>query len=405
MTLFVAFRYFRARKTTNAINIIVWISMLAIGVVTAALVVVLSVFNGFENLVKNLYGDFYADVAITASGSKWLTISKEKLTQIAALTAVKAVEPIIAERGILVDQEAKAIVWLKGVSPTYKNNSGITKHLLRGVFEVGNRIQPALVVGVGVENGLQVIAGQTPFPVTVYLPNRLAGASADIQSVLLSANAVPTGAFMVQQEFDDQYAYTSQSFMQYMLDLPQQTFSSVEVYLKDGVVSSAALHQISMILGSGVVVKDRFQQNQGLYAAMQTEKLIIYAIAFLIMVIAGFNIISSLTMMVIDKQNDLAVLKALGMTNQQMGQIFLKLGLLLSGIGALLGMLLGLLICGLQHFFHLVRLGGNSFIINYYPVAVRPLDLAFIAGIIVLISVLSAWLPARRAAAASYSLR
>lgn len=405
MSLFFAWRYLRSKKNANAINIIAWISMIAIGVVTAALVVVLSVFNGFEDMVKDMYGDFYPDLQVTAEKGKWVNISGEKLKQLKAVDGVAFVQPVIMERAILLDQEDKSIVWLKGVSEHYANFSGVPNHMLRGNFFVGDSASPRLVLGFGVEQSLQIIAGQSPMPVTVYLPNPDAGPAADVTTAMVSANAFSAGTFAVQQEFDEQYAFTHSSFLSYMLGLPQNQFTSIELFAKDKDNTGNLQDEVQKIMGAGFNVKDRFQQNQALFSAMKTEKLIIYAISFLILVIAGFNIVSSLTMTVIEKQKDIAVLKAMGTSDETVRRIFLQLGILLAGIGAMAGFLLGVLICLGQQQFHWVKLGGQSFIIDYYPVAVRLADLLVVVAIVVFIAIIAAWLPAKRATMSYFSLR
>lgn len=405
MTTFVAWRYLRSKKTTNAINLIAWISMIAIGIVTAALVVVLSVFNGFEDLVKQMYGDFYADVQVLPATGKWMETSVPLQQKIQGIKGVQQVEGIIEERAILLDQEEKSIVWLKGVSSAYAASTGTSDHMIRGVFSVGDSIRPGLVLGAGVERSLQIIAGQSPFPVTVYLPNPDAGASADAMTAMLSGNVMAAGSFAVQQEFDEQYAFTHIGFMRYMLGEKPDRFTSLEVYLKPGTGTSDIVSEMRRILGKDYVVKNRFQQNQSLFAAMQTEKLIIYAIAFLILVIAGFNIISSLTMTILEKQKDIAVLKAMGTSDAQITRIFVKLGVMLSGAGAVSGFILGLIICLGQQYFQWVPLGGQSFIISYYPVSIHLSDLLGIGLIVVVTAFLAAWFPARKSSQTSYSLR
>ncbi len=405
MSLFFAWRYLRSKKSTHAINIIAWISMVAIGVVTAALVVVLSVFNGFEDMVKQMYGDFYADLQVAPAKGKWVTVSNEKLSKLKALEGVASVQPVIMERAILLDQEDKSIVWLKGVSEQYAVFSGVPGHMLRGNFFVGDSASPRLVLGYGVEQSLQIIAGQSPMPVTVYLPNPDAGPAADVTTAMVSANAFSAGTFAVQQEFDEQYAFTHYGFLAYMLGLPPNRFTGIELFVKDKSHMANLQQEVQEILGAAFVVKDRFQQNQSLFSAMKTEKLIIYAISFLILVIAGFNIVSSLTMTVIEKQKDIAVLKALGTSDETIRRIFLQLGILLAGIGAMAGFVIGVLICLGQQHFHWVKLGGQSFIIDHYPVAVRGSDLLVVIGIVFIIALIAAWLPARRATMSYFSLR
>ncbi|MCU0404102.1 MAG: FtsX-like permease family protein [Chitinophagaceae bacterium] len=404
-SFFFAWRYLRSKKSTNAINIIAWISMVAIGVVTAALVVVLSVFNGFEDLVRQMYGDFYADLQMVPASGKWVRLSEEQIEKIKKIEGVISAETVLQERAILLDDEDKSIVWLKGVTENYGSHSGIPGHMLRGEFYVGDSLNPRLVLGAGVEQSLQIVAGQSPMPVTVYLPNREAGPGADPASAMLSANAFAAGSFAVQQEFDEQFAFTHVAFLRYMLGLSGQDFSSLEIFIQSGFSSEKIKNEISKIAGEGYTIKTKFEQNQGLFSAMKTEKLIIYAVSFLILVIAGFNIVSSLTMTVIEKQKDIAVLKAMGANDALVYSIFLYLGILLAGVGAVAGFLIGLLICLGQEHFHWVKLGGQSFIIDYYPVAVRLSDMGVVATIVITMALLSAWMPSRRATETYYSLR
>jgi lipoprotein-releasing system permease protein len=404
MSLFFAWRYLRSKKTTNAINIIAWISIVAIGVVTAALVVVLSVFNGFEDLVKQMYGDFYPDLQASAKTGKVISGVFEKKALILKLEGVSSVQKVVEERAILLDQEDKTIVWLKGVEENYADFSRIPRHMLRGSFFVGDSANPRIVLGVGVEQGLKIVAGQSPFPITVYLPNPEAGPSTDPMDAMLSANAFPSGSFAVQQEFDEQFAFTHLGFIQYMLGYPDSVVSKLEIFLQPGANSSKVKGAIETLLGHEWEVRDKFEQNRSLFAAMKTEKLIIYAIAFLILVIAGFNIISSLTMTVLEKEKDIAVLKAMGATETMIQRIFQLLGMLLACIGAFAGFVTGLLICWGQQTFHWVKLAGQSFIISHYPVAVRLNDLLIIIVLVLCIALISAWLPARRAIISRFSL-
>ena len=379
--------------------------MVAIGVVTAALVVVLSVFNGFEDLVKQMYGDFYSDLQLTPSSGKWIDLSETDIGKIKSIEGVLHAEPVLQERAILLDQEDKSIVWLKGVSEGYQLASGLPGHMLRGEFFVGDSNQPRLVLGVGVEQSLQIVAGQSPMPVTVYLPNPEAGPASDPTTAMVSSNAFVAGSFAVQQEFDDQYAFTHIAFLQYLLGLKPRHFSSIEVFTVPGYNTGKIKEEIEEIAGGSLLVKTRFEQNQGLFSAMKTEKLIIYAVSFLILVIAGFNIVSSLTMTVIEKQKDIAVLKAMGASEPLVYRVFLNLGMLLAGIGAIAGFIIGLLICIGQQRFHWVKLGGKSFIIDYFPIAVRVSDLLMVGLIVITIALLAAWVPSRRATKSEYSLR
>ncbi|HSC53716.1 MAG TPA: FtsX-like permease family protein [Phnomibacter sp.] len=405
MTSLFAWRYFRSKKSANAINIISWISVAAVAVVTAALIVVLSVFNGFEDLVQQLYSDFYSDIRITSASSKWMDANAGYLQKVKGVSGVRSAEPVVEERAILLQEEDKSIVWLKGVSNTYASYSGVPNHIVRGTYQLGNAEHPSLVLGNGVENALQIVAGQTMGPVTIYLPNRGVAIDADPLTAMHSANAFAAGSFAIQQEFDNQYAFTDLAFMQYMLDLKPGQSSAVELSLAPGADADAVASSLRKKLGQGFEVKTRYQQNQSLFAAMQVEKLIIFGVAFLILLIAAFNIISSLSVTVLEKERDITVLQAMGAHTTSIARIYLKLGCILAGVGGIIGFVLGVAICLGQQHFHWVKLGGQSFIIDYFPVAMRWQDFLYILLLLFIISVFAGWLPARRASRVMLSLR
>lgn len=373
--------------------------------VTAALVVVLSVFNGFEDMVKNLYGDFYADIKITPATGKWIDANPDLLAKTRQVPGVQQAEGVLEERAILLDEEDKSIVWLKGVSDSYEAVSGVPRHMVRGSFETGTAQKPAIVLGAGIENALQITAGQSLFPLSIYLPNRKAVNFSDPLEALHSANAMATGSFVIQQDFDNQYAYTNRDFLQFMLDLSPNQVSSIEIYTLKTANLKKIKKQLESQLGKSYVVKTRYEQNQNLFAAMQSEKLIIYAVSILILIIAAFNIISSLTMTVLEKQQDIAVLQAMGTPAASISKIFLKLGAILAGLGGGIGFFLGTAICLGQQHFHWVKLAGQSFIIDYYPVAMRLPDFVAVGIIIMVIAFFSGWLPSRKAAGTAYSLK
>ena len=405
MTSLFAWRYFKAKKSTNAINVIAWISVVAIAVVTAALIVVLSVFNGFEGLVKGLYNDFYSNIKVLPVAGKTILFTQTQGGQLQQVSGIKYIQPVVEDKAILVNDEYRSSVTLKGVEPTYENASGLPAHMYHGKFEVGTEEQPAIVLGSGVENALGVNAGTSPFPITIYVPNRKATTNTDPLDALKSRNASATGSFIIQQEFDNGYAFTNLAFMRSLLQLDSSQYSSIEIFIKDEKQSDEIQQQVQQIMGSGYKVLNRYQLNQNLYAAMQIEKVIIYGVAFLILLIAAFNIVGSLTMLVLEKQKDIAVLQAIGASRSWVQTIFLKEGLLLAILGGAAGIILAILICIGQANFHWVKLGGNSFIIDYYPVEMRVFDFVLIIVIILVIGFLAAYIPSRKAERAFISLK
>ena len=404
MTILFAWRYFKGKKTTNAINLIAWISILAIAVGAAALILVLSVFNGFEDLVKGLYADFYTDIRIAPAKGKFLTLSSAELQRIKRTEGVRQISTTAEEKAILVNEESPTIVYLKGVDDEYTNVSGLSKHVFKGKFDRGTTDHPLLILGAGIENAVGVEPGMNITPLTVYLPNFKAKNFSGLDA-LNSYNANVSGSFMLQQDFDNKYAITNIGFMKYMLDLRPDQFSAVEVALNNTAETESVKENLQKLMGSTVKVETRYQQNQSLYSVMQVEKWVIYGILSLILVVAAFNMIGALTMLVLEKQKDIAVLKAMGADNGFIQRIFLNEGFVLAAFGGTSGMVLAILLCLMQLKYKLLKLSGGSFIIDYYPVKMVPGDFILVIGTVVFISTLAAWIPSKKASLQQYSLK
>ncbi|WP_018617286.1 FtsX-like permease family protein [Segetibacter koreensis] len=404
MTILFAWRYFKGKKTTNAINLIAWISILAIAVGAAALILVLSVFNGFEDLVKGLYADFYTDIRIAPAKGKFLTLSTAQLQRIKRTDGVRQISTIAEEKAVLVNDEFQSIIYLKGVDDQYTQVSGLSKHMFKGKFDRGTTDRPLLILGAGIENAVGVEPGMNVTPLTVYLPNFKAKNFSGLDA-LNSYNANVSGSFILQQDFDNKYAITNIDFVKYMLDLRPDQFSAVEVALDSTAEADVVKESLQKLMGSTVKVESRYQQNQSLYTVMQVEKWVIYGILSLILVVAAFNMIGALTMLVLEKQKDIAVLKAMGADNGYIQRIFLNEGFVLAAFGGTAGMILAILLCVLQMKYKLLKLSGGSFIIDYYPVKMVFSDFVLVIGTIVFISTLAAWIPSKKASLQQYSLK
>lgn len=404
MTLLFAWRYFKAKKSTTAINIIAWISVVAIAVGSAALIIVLSVFNGFEGLVKSLYADFYADIRIAPATGKVLTLTPKQITLLKSTVGVAGVSLVAEEKAVLVNGDYQSIIYLKGVDEAYKSNSGLARHITRGVFNLGVANEPRLIIGAGIENAVGASPGTDVFPLTIYLPNTKARSFAGLES-LNSYNASVAGSFVLQQDFDNKYAITNLAFLKYMLDLQANEYSAAEVKILPSANLADVQKKIDALLPKVYKVENRYQQNRSLYTVMQVEKWVIYGILSLILIVAAFNMIGALTMLVLEKQKDIAVLRAMGADKSYIHRIFLSEGFVLAGIGGAAGMLLAALICFIQLKFKVVKLGGGSFIIDYYPVQMLPFDFILVAATIMIIALVAATIPARKAAAQLFSLK
>ncbi len=391
-----AWRYFRGKYAFQAIQIIAWVSVFAIALGTAALILILSVSNGFTDIVKGLYSDFYADVRVTPVQGKFFTISDSTYQLVKKIEGVKAVSKVVENRALIVKDNFQAVVMVKGVDSTYGSINHIQSYLRRGKYEVGNEQNPQLVIGIGIEQKLGLFQSLIGDTVQLFAVNR-SGKSITSLNQLNTLNAVEAGAFSVQQEFDDQYVFTNYAFAQYLFDLAPRQVSAIELAVNPS-AEGQVMEQLKNIFGPELQIKNKFQQNIDLYKIMQMEKWIIFSILALIMMVASFNLVGALTMLVLEKQKDIHVLHAMGAKPWDIQKIFLLLSGIMAFLGAFIGGGLASLFCWLQNTFHFIKLGGNSFVIDYYPVKPMAIDYIAIMLLVIAIALLAGWLPARRAA-------
>ena len=405
MNFLFAWRYFKAKKTTNAINVISWISIVAMLFGTAALILVLSVFNGFEDLVKGLYSSFYPDVKIVPASGKNLTLTAAQLQSLRSAKGVKALSLVVEERAFLKNGEAQSMIMLKGVDSAYKEVTTVAEHIVNGEFNTGTSDRPLLVLGYGIENAVAVQADRNIFPLTVYLPRKGEVDLSDPLKSLATDTVNTSGSFLIQQDFDNKYVLTNLGFVKTMLNMPPDVYGAAEIAVKNPDEAKAVQSRLQRLLGDNYVVQTRYEQNKSLYSIMQMEKWVIYAILSLILVVAAFNMIGALTMLVLEKREDIGVLHAIGASRNFIKKIFLSEGLLLATIGGGGGMLLALLIALAQLKFHLIPLQGDSFLISYFPVKINPWDFLLVGTTVLVISLIAAYIPARKAARQQLVLR
>jgi len=378
--------------------------MIAIMVSTAALIIVLSVFNGFEGLVKNLYGDFYADIKIVPKQGKFLTVNDTLLNKIKTVDDISALSFTVEERAVLVNGDYQTIILLKGVDKNYNTVNKLGHYITDGKYDLGTTDAPAIITGSGVANAVGAIPGLPFNNLVIYLPNRKAKNFNSLDA-MHSFGVTSSGVFSVQQEFDDKYAFTNLAFLQYMLDLNPDQYSAIEISAKNKDDVTNIQKQLQKNIGHDFTVQTSYEQNQSLFTVMQIEKWIIYAILSLILLVAAFNMIGALTMLVLEKEKDIAVLKAMGASDKRVQNIFLNEGFLLAGAGGILGMALAFIICFIQVKYHVIKLEGGTFIIDYYPVKLSSSDFILVMITIFIIAVIASWIPAKKAAGQFYSLK
>ncbi len=404
MNFLFAWRYFKSKKSTNAINIIAWISMIAITVSTAALIIVLSVFNGFEGLVKDLYGDFYADIKITPKTGKFFIAHEGILKKIQSVKGINALSFTVEEKAVLVNGDYQTIVYLKGVDKNYNTVNKLSHYITVGKYDVGTTDAPAIVAGSGVANAVGADPQSPLSDLVIYLPNRKAKNFNSLDA-MHSFEVKPTGIFSVQQDFDDKYAFTNLAFVQYMLDLNADQYTSIEIAASDKNNTKHVQQELKKILGDNFIVQTSYEQNQSLFTVMQIEKWVIYGILSLILLVAAFNMIGALTMLVLEKEKDIAVLKAMGASEKRIHNIFLNEGFVLAGTGGVLGMIIAFAICFIQIHYKIIKLQGGTFIIDYYPVKMVVQDFFLVGLTVLIIAVIASWIPAKKAANEFYSLK
>jgi lipoprotein-releasing system permease protein len=378
--------------------------MIAIMVSTAALIIVLSVFNGFEGLVKNLYGDFYADIKIVPAQGKFLTANESLTKKIQSAAGINAISFTVEEKAVLVNGDYQTIVYLKGVDTNYNTVNKLSHYITAGKYNLGTTDAPAIIAGSGIANAVGADPQSPLSDLVVYLPNRKAKNFSSLDA-MHSFEVKPSGIFSVQQEFDDKYAFTNLAFVQYMLDLDANQYTAIEISAnkKDNV--KKVQQQLQKLLGNNFIVQTSYEQNQSLFTVMQIEKWVIYGILSLILLVAAFNMIGALTMLVLEKEKDIAVLKAMGASENRIQKIFLSEGFLLAGAGGILGMLIALAICFIQIKYKIIKLEGGTFIIDYYPVKMVAQDFLLVGITVLIIAIIASWIPAKKAADQFLSLK
>ena len=406
MYLTFAWRYFKAKKSANAINIIAWVTVGVIAFATCCQLLVLSVFNGFEALVKDSYSTFYSDIKIIPTKGKTFLLSADKLSILSKQTFVQNISTIAEEKALLQNGDAQTVVYLKGVDEQYINVSGVAQKTKKGKYEIGTAEYPTLIVGSGIEDaaGINLDGAFTSNELTIILPKKNSENNDPLQS-LSEGNAKATGVFTIQQEFDNKYAITNIDFVKRQMNLQSDEFSAVEIKLKPAENPKKIKEQLATLVGTNYKVQTKYEQNTSLYNTMQLEKWAIYAVLTLILIIAAFNMISALTMLVLEKKKDISILKSIGATKASILKIFLAEGLLLGVIGCSIGIALAMLICFIQVQWHVIPLKGGTFLVNYFPVKIVATDILLVAVTALIIAFVAAWFPAYKASGQGIELK
>ena len=396
---YIARRYLFSKKSTNVINVISGISVVGIVVATMALVVTLSVFNGFHDLVASFFTSFDPQLKVTPVKGKTAAADDPVLVKIRQLPQIDVATDCLEDQALAVYGTRQAMVTIKGVDDNFDRLTHINEILMGdGTFELHAADMHYGIPGVRLAD--QLGTGITyECPMTIYAPQRQGQLNmADPTTGFKEDELYSPGViFCVRQsKYDKNYIITS---LQFARNLFQQEgrLTSLELRLKPGSNFDRVKSDIQKIAGDRFYVRDRFEQQDDTFKIMKIEKFIAYIFLTFILIVACFNIIGSLSMLIIDKKDDVVTLRNLGATDKQITQIFLFEGRLIAAIGAVVGILLGLLLCWLQQTFGLVKLGSitGSFIVNAYPVSVHPEDIILVFLTVILVGWLAVWYPVR----------
>jgi lipoprotein-releasing system permease protein len=387
-------KYLFSTKKTRAINIISWVSISAIAIGTCALITVLSVFNGIDSFVRSLYTSFYTDVKIARQDGKPFIATDSIIDYLQAQKNIGLISKTYEDNVLLSAGETQNIITLKGVDKNYVAITKLNNSVKYGDTNIFTS-EPRLIVGMSIANRMS-INEQSLAPLSVFTFKNNAENN-NLQDAYTEANIYVAGLFQVQEEFDNKYCITSLQQMQAIMQ-DSQRITALEINTVDDKGAQDFVNNSTAFLQKyNLVAQTRYQQNKTLYYVLKSEKWMVYAIMSFMLLIASFNMIGSLSMLVLEKKKDISILKALGNTDAQTKNIFLSTGVLIGVFGAVIGAVLALVICLLQQQFKLVKMAGDSFLLDAYPVKILASDFALVLLTVIGISVLASWWPSRKA--------
>lgn len=358
-----------------------------------ALVIVLSVFNGFDGLIRNLFGSFDPDLKILPSTGKTF-VPDSTFEQIKNMEKVVFYSEVLEENALLKYENRQRPAIVKGVDEEFTLMTGIDTMMVDGSFVLDRPNQQFAVLGYGVALNLGVGLSFVD-PIKFYVPKRDAKPGHNPMDAFNMEYLFPSGYFTIQNDFDSQYVLVPLSFARKLFNYTKEV-SAIELSIQNRQEIESVKNQIQSLLGDRFVVKNRFELHEVLFKMMQTEKIAIFFILAFILIIASFNVIGSLTMLILDKKQDIATLRSMGADQKTIQLIFLLEGWLISLLGALIGIILGTAICLLQMKYGFIKLSGEgSFLLNSYPVELHLSDIFIIFTTVVLIGYIASRFPVR----------
>ena len=400
---FIARRYLFSKAHRNVINIISAVSAVAIGIGCMALIVILSVYNGFDKIVESAYNSYIPDYVIEPAKGKTIDVSKDNriVTGLSGLSAAgEHVQSFyVLEETVYVQYDVvQSIAKIKGVDTSYFSLKRFESNLVEGELAVSFGEVPRAVVEETLAASL-MLRPQFSTPLEIYLPSRTEDISLMMpQSSLMSEEIRPAGIISMSSADDRGTIFIPQDIARSLMEYGEKECSRIEIFI-DGEssarsVKKSVINELRKNLGDDYTVKDRYQQNETIYKMMRAEKFAIYMILLFVVIVISVNILASLSMLIIEKKEDIETYKALGMTSGTIRRSFVLHGWLICMEGAVIGIVVGLILCWIQHQFHLIPLPGN-FVINHYPVVVKLSDVLLTLLSVAVIGYIMAYIPAR----------
>jgi len=393
LSIVFAFRYVFSKKKTNAINIISAITALAFAVGAAAMIIVLSALNGFESTLTNLFTSFDPALKVETLKGKTFIIDPQKYSKIKAIAGVDEIAKVVEDNAVVKYGESQEIAIIKGVSENYNLVTQIDSTIVEGAFVLGNSEIEGGVFGYELAGKLGINLNNPVGFVTVYVPKKGELENLNPEQNLIIDRVLPTGKFFVQEEIDSRYVLVQLEFARSLFGYKNE-ISSLEIGVKPGADISEIKLAIEQVIGKNFSVKDQYQQKESIYKIFKSEKLATFAILSFILLIAASNMAGALTMLIIEKEKDIMILRSIGSTSAGIKSIFITSGIVISIIGCLTGLLIGWVICWLQLNYGLLVIENS--VVPAYPVALKSTDMLLVFIISIIIGILTSWIPTRK---------
>ena len=381
----IARRYFFSRKQRTVINIISWISLIGIAVSTAALIIVLSVYNGIGQVTQTLFNSFDPELVVQPAQGKTLHLHDIDYDALCRTDGVATVSQIAEENAWMTYRHNEAIVSLRGVDGNYHLVTGLDTLLYEGIYRFTDTVAAPddegdtmlttvhyLLMCAEVYYNLGV-RDVSNIPVAIHIPKRGVALGLTMDEAFNTGYALPGGNFYIQQDIDNLYVVADIQFVRSLMDYAPDECTALAVSLSPSAKVGKVKENIALLIGDTFTVKDRFEQQPIYYKVFRSERLGIYLILALIVLISTLNLVASLSLLILDKTHDIATLRNMGMTRRQIRGVFRIEGIMIAAIGIVAGLLIGFIVCFLQQHFGIVKM-GNDFVVSAFPVAMRPID-------------------------------